>query len=170
MSAPAPPPNQVVNAAAMTVMRGGARTYTIDLLQKYAKPLELYVGIGLVLGIIYVRQTPELLRAQASSTVGRIFLFLLTVIVADTYSWIYGLLMALLTVLLIAEAPRANERREGFQDSADQDYDMKMVAKPRKWFIEEVLGENPVGIEEEKVRTSAVQDQGGPSNSTTSSR
>jgi hypothetical protein len=35
---------------------------------------------------------------------------------------------------------------------------VKLVSQKKRWWIEEVMGENPVGIEEEKVRTSAIQD------------
>jgi hypothetical protein len=79
--------------------------------------------------------------------------------------------MALFTVLLIAVAPRSlRAGREGFQGK-DTDTDVKLVSQKKRWWAEEVLQENPVGIEEEKVRTSAIQDSSsGSNNSTTSSK
>ncbi len=156
-------------SAPLPVLKGGAREHTLDLLQRYAQPLNTYIGIALVLGIIYVGKIPDSFTNQANHFMGRLFMFTLTIIVADTYSWIYGLLMALFTVLLIAVAPRASF--EGFQSSASSsDTDVKLVTQKKKWWSEEVLLENPLGIEEEKVRTQAIQDGGNSSSSTTSSQ
>lgn len=151
-------------------MKGGAREHIFDILKKYAQPLNVYIGIVLVLGIMYVGQIPKSIAFRANTFVGRLVLFLLTVIVADTYSWIYALLMALFTVLIIAVAPRT--LNEAFQDeSGDRgNVDVKLVTQKRKWWSEEILEENPLGIEDDKVKTSAIQDSGNPSSSTTSSK
>ena len=155
---------------APSIMKGGAREYTLDILHKYTTPLTVYTGIALVAGITYVRFIPLEIRAQANGILGRLFLFVLTIFIADSYSWLYGLLMAVLSVLLLAVAPRSSAvvRREGFQSNGDTD--VKLVTQKRKWWSEEVLQENPLGIEEDKVRTQAIQDQGNSSSSTTSSR
>jgi hypothetical protein len=153
-----------------TVMKGGAREHIIDILKKYAQPLNIYIGIILVLGIIYVGQIPKNIAFRANTFIGRLVLFLLTVIIADTYSWIYALLMALFTVLIIAVAPRT--LKESFQDEPGDrgDVDVKLVTQKKKWWSEEILEENPLGIEDDKVKTSAIQDSGNTSSSTTSSR
>ena len=153
-----------------TVMKGGAREHIIDILKKYAQPLNVYIGIILVLGIIYVGQIPKHIAFRDNTFVGRLVLFLMTVIIADTYSWIYALLMALFTVLIIAVAPRT--LKEGFQDEPGDrgDVDVKLVTQKKKWWSEEILEENPLGIEDDKVKTSAIQDSGNASSSTTSSR
>ncbi len=80
-------------------------------------------------------------------------------------------------VLLIVVSPRT-QGREGFQSGmrkeameGDDVFEMKLVSQKKRWWSEEVLQENPIGIEEEKVKTSAIQDSGsGSSNSVTSSR
>jgi len=146
------------------IMAGGAREYTMDILQKYTKPLNLYIGLLLVLGITYVRQIPASIRIQANTTLGRLLLFLTTLLIADMYSWVYGILMALFTVLILAVSPRI----EGFE--AIDETDIKLVTMKKRWFAEEVLNENPLGISEDKVKTSAIQDQGNTSSSTTSSK
>jgi magnesium-transporting ATPase (P-type) len=145
------------------VMAGGAKEHIIDILKKYAQPLNIYIGMALVLGITYVGQIPGSIAFQANTLLGRVLLFWATIIIADTYSWIYALLMALFVVLLISVSPRTN--REGFSDT-----EMKRVTKKRKWWSEEVLHENPLGIEEELVKTQAIQDNTNSSNSTNSSR
>jgi len=151
------------------VMKGGAKEHVMDIIKKYAQPLNLYVGILLVLGITYIRQIPKIITFRANTFIGRLFLFALTIIIADTYSWIYALLMALFTVLIIAVAPRT--LKEAFQSNAPGmgDVDVKLVTQKKKWWSEEVLEENPLGIEDDKVKTSAIQDSSNASNSTTSS-
>lgn len=155
-------------------MKGGAREQVLDIVRKYARPLEFYFGVVLVLGIVYVGQIPASVAYQANTFLGRLFLFWVTVLVADMYSWVYALLMALFVVLLISVAPRTVA--EGFQAAEElqiprggSDMDVKLVTQKHKWWVERVLGETPLGIEEEKVRTAAIQDAGNSSNSTTSS-
>lgn len=172
MSTAAQAPSQTV-----PVMKGGAREQLWDILQKYAQPLHIYLGIALVLGITYVGQIPDHYTYQANTILGRIFLFLVALFVADTYSWVYGVLMALFVVLLLVVSPRT-QGREGFQNGGRKEtmdgengLNVKLVSQKKRWWSEEVLQENPIGIEEEKVKTSAIQDSGSSSsNSVTSSR
>ena len=153
-------------------MTGGARAHMLDLVQKYAQPLNMYIGVLLVLGIVYIGQIPEWVSYQANTLFGRLFLFGITIFIADTYSWIYALLMAVFTVLIIAVAPRTKPV-EAFQsqktDKDMGDTDVKLVTQKKKWYVEEVLRENPLGIEEEKVRTSAIQDNSNSRDSNSSS-
>lgn len=143
-----------MSAPALPVMSGGAKEHMIDMIKKYTKPLSIYLGLGLVLGIVYVRQIPVNIRIQGSTLIGRVLLFLLTLLIADMYSWTYGIMMALFTMLLLAVSPRI----EGF--SSDEATDIKMITLKKRWFSEELLNENPAGISEDKVTTSAIQDQG----------
>ena len=149
----------------MPVMKGGAKEHIIDILKKYAQPLNTYIGIALVLGITYIKQIPKSFTFFANTFLGRLSLFWATILIADTYSWIYGLLMALFVVLLISVSPRTYVSREGFNDT-----EVKRVTQKRKWLVEEILKENPLGIEDEVVSTQAIQDNSNSSNSTNSSR
>jgi hypothetical protein len=149
------------------VMRGGAKEHMLDLIKKYAQPLNIYIGIILVLCITYIGQIPKSVSFYANTLVGRFAFFWLTVIIADTYSWVYALLMALFVALLIAVSPRT---LEGFQSSEKSDTDLKIVTQKKRWWSEEILQENPIGIEEEKVKTAAIQDNTNASNSTNSSK
>jgi hypothetical protein len=149
------------------VMKGGAREHVLDIVRKYTQPLEFYFGVILFLGIVYVGQIPPAVQYFADTILGRAILFILTIVVADMYSWIYALLMAIFTVLLIATAPRT--LKESFQSGPpDTDMEVKLVTQKQKWWVERALGEDPLGIEEEKVRTSSIQDGGNSSNSTSS--
>ena len=149
-------------------MKGGAREHILDLIKKYAQPLNIYLGIALVLGITYIGQIPKSVAFYANTLIGRLVIFWLTIIIADTYSWIYALLMAVFAVLIIAVSPRT--LAEGFQDSDKGDTDLKIVTQKNRWWSEKVLHENPVGIEDDKVKTAAIQDSGNTSNSTNSSK
>lgn len=167
-------PTTTANAANtpphIPVMKGGAREQLLDMAQKYAQPLSLYFGFALVLLIVYVGQIPDWVAYQGNTFLGRLLLFSLTIFVADTYSWIYALLMALFAVLLIAVAPRT--LKEGMQDVPGDmgDSDVKLVGQKHRWWVERLFKENPIGIEEEKVKTIAAQDGGSSSNSATSSK
>ena len=148
------------------VMKGGARVHMLDLIKKYAQPLNVYIGIGLVLGITYIGQIPNSVTFHANTLIGRLVVFLLTVIIADTYSWVYALLMALFAVLLIAVSPRTLEGFQGQKGNSD----LKVVTQKKRWMVEELLKEHPIGIEDDTVKTSAIQDNGNSNNSTNSSK
>jgi hypothetical protein len=153
------------------IMQGGAKEHVLDLVRKYAAPFNIYVGILLVVACTFVKQIPIAFKAHADSTLGRLTLFILTIIVADLYSWTYGLLMALFSVLLISVSPRTVKKfqnlSEGFQGS---DTNVQMISQNEKWFVEKVLDENPVAIQDKEVKTQAIQDNTTGSNSTTSSK
>ena len=150
------------------VLTGGAKEQLLDIIKKYAEPLNVYVGIVLVLLITYIRQIPKWVAYRANTTLGRIFLFSLTIVIAETYSWIYALLMALFAVLIIAVSPRTF--KENFQEAPEANVDLKFVTQKKRWWSEEVLKEDPIGVEEDRVKTNAIQDNSNTSNSSTSSK
>ena len=158
--AAAPPKVPNMPQVQAQVMKGGSREQTMDVLRKYAKPLEVYIGIAIGVAIVYCKQIPESIKEQANSLLGRLLLFILAVLIADMYSWIYGLLFVVLVSLLIAQAPRSNQMREAFQDKQIS----KKIPKDRRlWFVEEVFHENPEMIQDELVSTTAIQDNTGSS-------
>jgi hypothetical protein len=132
------------------VMKGGVKVYALDIVNKFANPIQLYILIGLVLAITFVKEIPERLRTQSGTFLGRLFLFSLTIAIGQFYSWTNGLLMGVLSLLLLSLSPRS---LEGFHP-----WSVKTVENNKKWFSERLLKENPVAIEEETVSTQAVQD------------
>lgn len=157
-------------------MKGGAKESMIDIAKKYAAPLNMYLGIALVLAISYVGKIPDSTLRFLDSFLGRAVLFTGTLFVASLYSWVYAVLLGIFAVLVLSMAPRSSI--EKFQDARaeaddgvggvailDKDVDVKLVSQKKRWWIEEVMGENPIGIEEEKVRTSAIQDNTNSSSS-----
>jgi hypothetical protein len=152
----------------LPIMKGGAKEHILDIIKKHAQPLNIYVGIILSLVITYIAHIPKWFSFRANSILGRLALFSITIAIAEIYSWIYALLMALFTVLCIAVAPRTF--REAFKDKPASDIDVKLVTQPKRWFVEKVFKEDPIGVEEDRVQTRAIQDNSNASNSNTSSR
>ena len=145
------------------VMKGGSKAHVIDLLKKYSSPINLYILSGLAIAIVFVKEIPLNIRGYAGSVFGRALLFCVSLILADQYSWISGLFMAILSLLLLSLGPRTVS--EGFQSPYDKN--IKFVNNDKKWWVETVFKENPLAIEEEKVNTKAIQDGSNGSSSTT---
>jgi hypothetical protein len=148
------------------IMKGGSKEHISDIIKKYSKPIEIYIVTILTLAIVFVKQIPVEIRSQAGSILGRLFLFFTTLYIADKYYWTDGLLMGILTLLLLSLSPR--KTAEGFMD--DTDTNIEIVQGKRKWWVEKVLKENPVAIQDKTVRTKAVQDGSNGSSSTSSSK
>ena len=144
-------------------MKGGAKAYVMDLAKKFSSPIHVYILIGLVLSITFVKEIPIQMRSQATTPLGRLFLFCLTIAVGEFYSWTNGLLMAILALLLLSMSPRT-QTFEGFQPMPLTS--IKLIEDNKKWFVERVLKENPVAIEEDRVGTQAIQDSSNSSRST----
>lgn len=143
MKAPTTPP----------IMTGGANAYLSDMFKRHSEPINIYVIAILIFTITFVKQVPVDYRRYAESFLGRCVLFGLTIAVGTYYSWVNGLLMVIITLLLLSLSPR---QREGFQSAFDSN--IKIVTGKKHWWVETMFHENPVGIEEDTVKTSAIQD------------
>ena len=143
-------------------MKGGAKAHVMDLVKKYSAPINLYILSALAIAIVLVKEIPLSVRAFAGTLFGRVLLFSASIALADQYSWISGLFMAILSLLLLSLGPRTIA--EGFQSPYDKT--MKIVDSEKKWWVERVFKENPIAIEEEGVETSAIQDNSNGSSST----
>jgi hypothetical protein len=118
----------------------------------------------LVLTIVFVKEFPLEIRAYAGTIPGKVVLFFATLIIADKYSWVSGLLMALLSLLLLSLGPRTVA--EGFQSPYTNN--MKIITDKEKWWVEKVFKENPLAIQEDIVNTKQIQDGSNSSSSTSS--
>jgi energy-coupling factor transporter transmembrane protein EcfT len=138
-------------------MKGGFRAQVDDLYHKYEQPVMLLVGIAMVLVIVFLEKVPIEIRKQADSFLGRALLIVFTVIVTILYGWPMGILAGLMSALLIGAGgihPITRAVTEGFSSEMN----VRIVPDKHKWFVEKVLGENPLLIEDDTVTTSAVQD------------
>lgn len=133
---------------AIPVMKGGARDLFVDMLKRHESPLTAYTLLALTLCIVFVKKIPVQIRRLADTFLGRLFLFVSTILIAKCTSWSNGLLVAVFALLLLSMSPRTTE---GFQSK-------KKVTDKNLWWVEQVFKENPTEIDEDEVRTSAIQD------------
>lgn len=138
-------------------MRGGFRVQVDDLFHKYEPPIMILTGLVMTIVIVFLDKIPLEVRKQADSWLGRLFLLGFTVLVISLFGWPLGILAALMSVLIIGAGsvePVTKQVEEGFSSEMN----VRMVPSKHKWFVEKVLGENPLLIEDQTVDTSAVQD------------
>ena len=126
------------------------------LMSNMDSPAKLLYGFVLVLVIVYSAQIPTEYRVFADSLLGRVFGLAVLYGVIHTLGWVYGLLTALAFVLILQRAPRINRSLEGFDGGGG--VAEKRVDRGKKWFVEQVLGEDPRKIATDRVTTSAIED------------
>jgi hypothetical protein len=139
------------------IMKGGFRAQVDDLYHKYEQPVVALLGVFMILAIVFLEKIPIELRKQADSFLGRALLLTFTVTVVTLYGWPLGILAGLMSALLIGAGgihPIQKQVKEGFSSEVN----VHIVPGKHKWFVEKVLGENPLLIEDDTVSTSAVQD------------
>ncbi len=111
----------------------------------------------------YAEKVSMNIRWQLSSTLGRLLLLLLLYIVHEVAGWIPALLFTIAIGITWYNRPLAKpiSVQEGFQGKQEGFLDNMKVTKVQgqKWFVEEVLKENPKKIVEDRVSTFAVQDE-----------
>lgn len=128
-----------------------------DLYHKYEQPVMVLTGLFMVITIVFLEKVPIEIRKQADSFLGRALLLTFTVTVTVLYGWPMGILAGLMSALLIGAGgihPITKQVSEGFSSEMN----VRIVPDKHKWFVEKVLGENPLLIEDDTVTTSAVQD------------
>ena len=138
-------------------MKGGFRAQVDDLYHKYEQPVMLLVGIFMIITIVFLEKIPIEIRKQADSLLGRALLLPFTVTVTVLYGWPMGIIAGLMSALLIGAGgihPITRPVTEGFSSEMN----VRIVPGKHKWFVEKVMGENPLLIEDDTVTTSAVQD------------
>ncbi len=143
---------------ATVVMKGGFREQMGDLFSKYEGPVALLVGTFATLVIVFVGKIPKEIRRQADSLLGRALLLTFTVLTTIVFGWPLGVVVGLMSALLIGAGGVHPVVKTGIQEGFTPDFNVRLVAGKKKWFVEQVLGENPLLIEDSVVDTSAVQD------------
>lgn len=139
----------------MSYQQGGMINSLQNLMTNLDSPVKLFYGFILVLIIVYSPVIPTEYRIFADSLLGRIFGIAIVYGVIESLGWVYGILTALAFLLVITGAPsNFYAGTEGF-DGGGTVTEKKIVGK--KWFVEQVLGENPKKIATDKVTTTAVE-------------
>ncbi len=131
-------------------MKGGVREIVLDFSKKQMAYVELIAGVLLILGIVFPSNIPGEIRKQASTTIGRLLLFGILVAILMYSRWVYGVLFAVFAAVLLS----TRSTKEGFTS----DFSFQIIDDKKKWWVEEIMHENPVAIRDEKVKTSAIQD------------
>jgi len=138
-------------------MVGGAK-FQESVIEWTKKSTNLYTFVFSVLiavWALYAAKLPALARWQLSSTAGRLLLLLLLYIVYDLCGWTIALIFTIAIALTWAARPLfvpANVSSEGFANMK------KTKASEEKWFVEKVLHQNPKEIVEDRVDTTAVDE------------
>jgi len=141
--------------AQISYQQGGMVASFQVLMNNLDSPAKLIYGVFLVLLIVYSSEIPSEYRIFADSLLGRVFGIAIIYGVVESLGWVYGLLTALAFLLVLNGASRfANNGLEGF-DGGGTVTEKKIIGK--KWFVEQVLGENPKKIATDKVTTTAVE-------------
>ncbi len=140
------------NPPVVPVMKGGMREVLLDFSKKQMSlASNLFLGL-LVLGITFFNTIPKVYADQADTFIGKLLLLLLLYITVEMGGWLHGILLAIFFALVLSISTR--NKVEGFKS----DQEIRMVPEKKLWFVEETLKERPVAIEDEKVKTIAVQD------------
>jgi hypothetical protein len=143
---------------ATVVMKGGFRAQMGDLFSKYEGPVALLVGTFATLVIVFLGQISKDVRRQADSLLGRGLLLTFTVLVTLLFGWPLGVLVGLMSALLIGAGGVHPLSKESLTEGFAPDFNVKLIPSNKKWFVEQLLGENPLLIEDTVIGTSAVQD------------
>jgi hypothetical protein len=139
----------------LSYQQGGMVNSFQVLLMNLDSPAKLIYGALLILVIVYSPIIPFEYRIFADSLLGRIFGVAIVYGVIESLGWVYGLLTAVAFLLIITGAPRDSTSDLEAFDGGGTVTEKKIVG--RKWFVEQVLGENPKKIATDKVITTAVE-------------
>lgn len=139
----------------LSYQQGGMVNSFHVLLMNLDSPAKLIYGVILILVIVYSPMIPVEYRTFADSLLGRVFGVAIVYGVIQSLGWVYGLLTAVAYLLIINGVPSNYvAATEGFEGGGTVT-EKKIVG--RKWFVEQVLGENPKKIATDKVTTTAVE-------------
>jgi hypothetical protein len=102
----------------------------------------------------FTDKVPQSILQQSSTLYGRLLLIIVLYIIFLTCGEIPAILFAVVIALLWANKPLGGSI-EGFWDGVKTTF---ISQGANKWFIEKVLRENPLEINEDRVSTMPVQD------------
>jgi len=142
----------------MSTQMGGMVFSFQEVLSKLDSPAKLIYGVVLILLIVYSPIVPMDYRLFMDSLLGRVFGVAIVYGVIQSFGWVYGLLTALVFLTMLRGVSKMSPlvvAEEGF-DGGGTVSEKRRIGK--RWFVEKVLGENPVKIATDKVQTTAVQD------------
>lgn len=148
--------SQTQQGGALDIAAHNLRTYISNI----DEPWKIVIGFILLCGITYSNQLSSILTSfthtSLRSIIGRFIglVFVITIIVK--VGWIYGLLTAIAYLLIMKEDSTLEEKEK--EVTVEQFSDLVVKARQGNlWFIEKVMNEDPIVIEEDRVETAAIQ-------------
>lgn len=127
----------------------------INLLSKASSEFRISFIVILLLAIVFIEKIPRSFANMLSTLYGRSVLFAGVLGIAYFIDWPTSILAAVLALLLLVKGTPTFS--EGFVPDIEDS--LQFVGNGQRWWSEIVLKENPIGIEEKRVNTTAVQDQ-----------
>jgi len=123
-----------------------------------------FLLVALILLSVYMSRIPQDLISLFKNPIYQIFGLFLVIIITSQYGWIHGILSALAFSFIVSRALRKG--KEGmvnyipmkFNTLLIEDSESTIIPKNHRWFLEKVMGEQPILIREKEVNTSAIQD------------
>lgn len=148
---------------------GGAsqRAKVIDEVQVMSGHILL---VFLILVCVYVSRIPNSTLLKFKKSLYQILGLFGIIVITTSYGWIHGVISTLAFVLVVSRAYRQTETFADYIPSVFLTSDGIAVDQSHLWLNEKILGENPVLIRDNSVKTSAVQDLSATSGKSSSSR
>ena len=134
-------------------------------------PFTVLAMAGLLVTGAFIEIAPRRSLEFLDNTVGSILFFTVPFIFMSYFDWSTGLLAAVVSLIVFTRLEKGDSD-EGFSDKSDDDKEVstKVVSNPHRWFIEKILGEEPVAISSDRIITSAVQNQDNKSSSSSNNK
>ena len=134
-------------------------------------PFTVLAMAGLLVTGAFIEIAPRRSLEFLDNTFGSILFFTVPFIFMSYFDWSTGLLAAVVSLIVFTRLEKGDSD-EGFSDKSDDDKEVstKVVSNPHRWFIERVLGEEPVAISSDRIITSAVQNQDNKSSSSSNNK
>jgi hypothetical protein len=124
----------------------GQQQQAINIIKPRNLP-DIVIGLSLILLATFSEYIPIEIYAALDSSIGTVALFLAAALMLYFKGPLFGILTAI-TVLVIYSQTLNKKLKEGFTE-----YQYRKYHGKNRWYVEEVLGENPKALEVEKVET-----------------
>lgn len=113
--------------------------------------------IGFIVFAAYANHLPPTFRYQMSSSLGRLFVIVLLVLLYESAGWIPALLFTIGVSIVWFNRPLAQPTHfttEGFEGGVKTSVNQTGY----RWWVERVLHENPRAVQEDRISVGDVQD------------
>jgi len=130
------------------VSKTSIKLHVEEFYKKWEMPIHLLAYLVLLIALINEHMLADNLKAFGPNPIYRVVAFALILAIANYLSPLHALLAALVVVLYVSFTP-------GYAAESFEDTQVMSKKKKYRWFDEEVLSENPILIQSERVITQA---------------